>query len=132
MENLLNRHEVMARLNISEPTFYRYIKRGIIPAGIKLGDRATRWKAEDIENYIAERENNTKLESPHLMLISQTTIDGDQEQYEEFPATGTYSELLDHMKNLFMDSSELDSITIDFVHPEEYNSSEETIEEQTK
>lgn len=51
---LLTAKQVMEYLNISEPTFYRYLRNGHIPKGIKLGTgtRSSRWHIDDLNKHI--------------------------------------------------------------------------------
>ena len=52
---LIDARQAAKYLAISLPTFYRYLQQNIIPPGIKLGTRATRWHIDDLNNYIQER-----------------------------------------------------------------------------
>ncbi len=42
----------------SAPTLWRMVKRGDFPAPIKLSEKVTAWKVEDIRTWIASREQN--------------------------------------------------------------------------
>lgn len=44
--------EVLAIFPVSTATWYRGIKSGIYPKGIKLNKRSSAWRVEDIENLI--------------------------------------------------------------------------------
>tara|TARA_B100000787_G_C16087367_1_gene247293 strand:+ start:571 stop:750 length:180 start_codon:yes stop_codon:yes gene_type:complete len=50
------RHDLEKLLKVSPATIYRWIKKGKFPAPIHLGANMVRWKASDIEAWIAERE----------------------------------------------------------------------------
>lgn len=39
---------------ISKATWWDWVKSGKAPAPVKLSERVTAWKAEDIHNFIAE------------------------------------------------------------------------------
>ena len=52
MDKMLTRKEVLDRLKISRPTMWRYIKKGVMPEGIRLSKRITRWKESMIKEYI--------------------------------------------------------------------------------
>ena len=51
-DRLLTVKEVMALLGISKVTLYRRINDGTIPAGVRLGPRAVRWKESTIADLI--------------------------------------------------------------------------------
>jgi prophage regulatory protein len=50
--------EVAARLSISRPTLWRWVKNPEVrfPPPLKLGPSCTRWKLSDVEQWEAERE----------------------------------------------------------------------------
>ena len=52
MDKMLTRKEVLEQLKISRPTMWRYIKKGVMPEGIRLSKRITRWKESMIREYI--------------------------------------------------------------------------------
>ena len=54
-DRLLTRHEVEARCGISRSTVYRLMRSGQFPTPIKVGPRAVRWPASEIEAWIASR-----------------------------------------------------------------------------
>ena len=51
-DRLLTVKEVMALLGISKVTLYRRLADGTIPAGVRLGPRAVRWKESTINDLI--------------------------------------------------------------------------------
>jgi excisionase family DNA binding protein len=53
MDHYLKAKEIIAELRISEPTFYRMIQRGEIPAGERIGPRSRRWRRSVIDAAIA-------------------------------------------------------------------------------
>ena len=48
--------QALALLKVSPATIYRWIKEGSFPKQIHLGANMVRWKASDIESWMAERE----------------------------------------------------------------------------
>lgn len=53
MNEYLKAKEIITELRISEPTFYRMVKNGLIPAGEKVGLRSRRWRRSVIDSAIA-------------------------------------------------------------------------------
>ena len=51
-DRLLNVDQVSALLGISRVTTYRRINDGTIPAGVRLGPRAVRWRESTIADLI--------------------------------------------------------------------------------
>lgn len=49
--------EVLRYIPLSKSSFYQYVNLGKFPRPIKLGDRASAWKAEDIRKLIADLSN---------------------------------------------------------------------------
>lgn len=52
---LLRPKQVLAQLGISRSTLYQYIQEGKFPAPFRIGDRATAWRREQVEEYIRQR-----------------------------------------------------------------------------
>jgi predicted DNA-binding transcriptional regulator AlpA len=52
---LLSTADVLARLGIGRTTLWEMEKRGIIPKAIQLNRRCKRWRAADIDQFIAQR-----------------------------------------------------------------------------
>ena len=50
------RQQLEKLFKVSPATIYRWIKEGRFPKPIHLGANMVRWKASDIEAWIAERE----------------------------------------------------------------------------
>ena len=50
------RHELEKLLKVSPATIYRWIKAGQFPKPVHLGANMVRWKASDIQEWIAERD----------------------------------------------------------------------------
>ncbi|MWV11155.1 AlpA family phage regulatory protein [Pseudomonas sp. R-28-1W-6] len=56
MQNtILRANDIVAILNIAKPTFYRWVKEGICPAGFKYGPNTTGWPREVVEQWLAEK-----------------------------------------------------------------------------
>lgn len=51
---LIRLKEVMAMTGLARATVYKYIKKGIFPAAVSLGDRAVAWVESEIEEWILE------------------------------------------------------------------------------
>lgn len=49
---------VIGILPFSSATLWRMVKRGDFPAPVKLSEKVTAWKAEDIRAWIASREQS--------------------------------------------------------------------------
>lgn len=42
-------------LPVSSATFWRMVRRGDFPAGVKLAPRITAWRVEDVRKWMSER-----------------------------------------------------------------------------
>jgi predicted DNA-binding transcriptional regulator AlpA len=51
-EILLRKNEVLRIIGLSNSTFYKRIKDGIIPGGVPMGPRLKGWPASDISAYV--------------------------------------------------------------------------------
>ena len=58
-DRLLTRAEVEARCAIARTTIYRLMRCGEFPEPLKIGPRAVRWPASEIEAWLAERPRAT-------------------------------------------------------------------------
>ncbi|MGH8274901.1 MAG: helix-turn-helix transcriptional regulator [Gammaproteobacteria bacterium] len=56
MDKLLSDRDVSATLNCSRASVWRWVRRGLLPPPILVGQRTRRWRQADIERFIAERE----------------------------------------------------------------------------
>lgn len=54
-DQLLRRHEVEARTAMCRSNIYNKVRDGSFPAPIKIGPRGVRWLASDVDNWLAER-----------------------------------------------------------------------------
>jgi len=52
------RQQLEKLFKVSPATIYRWIKEGRFPKPIHLGANMVRWKASDIESWVAERETS--------------------------------------------------------------------------
>ena len=63
-ERLLRRPEVECQTGLTRSTIYRLMRAGEFPEPLKLGPRAVRWRATEIESWIAERPRATGETKP--------------------------------------------------------------------
>ena len=49
---LMNVKQVAQQLGVGKSTIWRWCKQGIFPRPIKLSERVTRWRAEDVAAVI--------------------------------------------------------------------------------
>ena len=42
-------------LRVSRATFWRYVKLGLLPRGVRLTARCTVWRKVDLENFVARQ-----------------------------------------------------------------------------
>ena len=54
-EKLLTRPEVESRCRIATSTLYRLMREADFPEPLKIGPRAVRWKASEIEAFLESR-----------------------------------------------------------------------------
>ncbi|WP_242361879.1 AlpA family transcriptional regulator [Anaeromyxobacter sp. SG17] len=52
---ILRAKDVCALLNIAKPTFYKWVKEGRLPPGVRYGPNVVGWPREVIEKWIAEK-----------------------------------------------------------------------------
>ena len=52
--------EVLKLIPLSKTTFWQYVNKGKFPKPIKLGVRASAWRAEDVSRLIEELSNPTE------------------------------------------------------------------------
>lgn len=53
--------EVKSRTGLSRSSIYLRISKGNFPASISLGDRAVGWLEADVEQWLEERINTSKV-----------------------------------------------------------------------
>ena len=58
-DRLLRREEVEARTGLATTTIYRKMREGTFPVPLKIGARAVRWPASEIEAFLASRPRAT-------------------------------------------------------------------------
>lgn len=54
-ERLLRRREVEAKISLSKSSLYRLMREGGFPEPIRVGQRAVRWYASDVDAWLASR-----------------------------------------------------------------------------
>ncbi len=59
IDRLMRREEVEARCGIARSTIYRLMRCGEFPEPIKVGPRAVRWPASEIEQWLSGRPRAT-------------------------------------------------------------------------
>ena len=52
---LVRAREGAAILRVSRATFWRYVKLGLLPRGIRLTARCTVWRMADLEAFVARQ-----------------------------------------------------------------------------
>ena len=60
---ILRGPEVSARVGLSRATLYRMIARGAFPRPVRLSERATGWRTDEVDEWLASRPH-TVPESP--------------------------------------------------------------------
>lgn len=65
-DRLLTRPEVESRCGIARSTIYRLMRAGEFPEPLRVGPRAVRWPASEVEDWLAERPRATG-EVAHLI-----------------------------------------------------------------
>mgnify|MGYP000125422588 CR=1 FL=1 len=59
---LVRAREGAAILRVSRATFWRYVKLGLLPRGIRLTARCTLWRVSDIEAFVTRQaEQNSEV-----------------------------------------------------------------------
>ena len=58
-ERLLTCHEVLDRTRISRSTIYRAMREGRFPLPLKIGVKAIRWRAVEIDEWLESRPRAT-------------------------------------------------------------------------
>ena len=58
-DRLLRREEVETRCGLARSSIYREMRAGRFPTPLKIGPRAVRWPASEIENWLSERPRAT-------------------------------------------------------------------------
>ena len=60
MARLLTCEEVEHRVRLSRSSLYRKIRKGTFPASIQIGERAVRWREDEIVAWIESRPRSTE------------------------------------------------------------------------
>ena len=58
-DRMLRREEVETICGLTRSTIYRLMRKNQFPIGFKVGPRATRWSAKEIESWLATRPRAT-------------------------------------------------------------------------
>ena len=54
-KRIIRLREVIHRTGLSKATIYRMIKSGRFPEALRLGKRATGWREDEIDQWLAKR-----------------------------------------------------------------------------
>ncbi len=49
------RPQVLAMLNVGKSTLHRWVVSDLFPKPVKLGPKASAWRADDVKSWIAQR-----------------------------------------------------------------------------
>ena len=60
MDKIYRAKEAMAYLSVSSTTLYEWVHKGLLPAPIKLGPRASGWRQSTLDAFIARRQAATE------------------------------------------------------------------------
>ena len=52
MDQLLTRHQVEKKLQLTTSTIYRLMRAGQLPEPIKLGNKVVRWHAGELDEWL--------------------------------------------------------------------------------
>lgn len=55
MTRYVSAEQLAERYSVDKSTIWRYVKRGILPAPVKISEQCTRWRLDEIERRDAER-----------------------------------------------------------------------------
>ena len=58
---LVRAREGAAILRVSRATFWRYVKLGLLPRGIRLTPRCTVWRMADLDAFVARQAENRDI-----------------------------------------------------------------------
>ena len=64
IDRLMRRHEVQQRTGLACTTIYRKMREGSFPEPVKVGARAVRWTASEIEKWLSGRPRATGEDQP--------------------------------------------------------------------
>ncbi len=62
MKKLLKIEDVISLTKLGRTTIYRFINEGTFPSPIKLGERSSAWIAEEVEEWIQSRIDESRKE----------------------------------------------------------------------
>ena len=52
MSNMIRMNELSKRLSVSKSTLYLWIKKGLFPSPIKVGENTVVWSEEQIQDWL--------------------------------------------------------------------------------
>ena len=55
--------EARQYIGVGHTLFYELVKRGKLPAGIKLSERCTVWRKSDLDKFLSDREKASRSAS---------------------------------------------------------------------
>lgn len=55
---ILRLPSVLTMIGCSKPTLYSWVRKGVFPAPLKIGPKATGWLLSEIEAWVAARAND--------------------------------------------------------------------------
>ena len=61
---LLTIREIAALFRVNISTIYRLVREKQIPAPIRIGSTSTRWRADEIKQYLDERPRSLDVPAP--------------------------------------------------------------------
>ena len=68
-EHMLKIEEMAEKFNCSKQSIRRWHRAGIIPAPIRCGRRAIRWRESDVVKFLNQQSSNSKSEETGEVLI---------------------------------------------------------------
>ena len=72
-DTMMNRREVEARVGLGRSSLYRMMRDGTFPEPLKVGARAVRWPASEIEDWMSKRARATgEINDPTLQRRAET------------------------------------------------------------
>jgi len=55
MSNMIRMNELSKRLSVSKSTLYLWIKKGLFPSPIKVGENTVVWSEEQIQDWLLNK-----------------------------------------------------------------------------
>ena len=60
MSNMIRMNELSKRLSVSKSTLYLWIKKGLFPSPIKVGENTVVWSEEQIQDWLLNKSKEEK------------------------------------------------------------------------